>query len=243
MAKLILAGKKTQTRRLACRYVPGRVYAIQPGRGRKSVGQLTVTDVREDERLGDLALRDARREGFRTTDEFRAYWTELHGSYNPETRVFVVSFVEGDHADKVRLLRGSAPKAPICHGTLTLEDGRKVPCKTGFPDTDYMTGLPVERCPRCGTRRPPTSVEDHGYTARRASAMGGEGEAVPAAMQERITQRAADNVANGYIVQREKLLAAVSEIRSYAKEPHQIANLHGIERQLRSLDRKMQPAA
>ena len=57
--------------------------------------------------------------------------------------------------------------------------------------------------------------------------------------QERITQRAADNQTNGYIVQRERLLAAVSEIRSYAKDQHAIENLKGIERQLRALDRKM----
>jgi hypothetical protein len=242
MAKLVLAGKKTQTRRLSCRYVAGRKYAIQPGRGRKAIGELTVVRVDEDMRLGDLTLRDARREGFRTTDEFRAYWTQLHGRFDPETRVYVVTFLEGDHRDDPRFLRGSAPQAPICHGTLALGDGRRVPCKTAFPDEDYMTGKPVEVCPRCGTRRPEGSVEDHGYTPRKAAAMKGEGEAVPADVQKRITQRAADNRTNGYVVQRERLLDAIAGLRPFANSEKTIKHLRGVERQVRALDRKMMAA-
>lgn len=85
LARLILAGKKTQTRRIIkpdedeCRYQPGRTYAVQPGRGKEEIGRIAVTAVR-DELLDSITFEDAREEGFRTRAEFARYWLHLHDS-------------------------------------------------------------------------------------------------------------------------------------------------------------------
>ncbi len=241
MANLVLAGRKTQTRRLSCRYQERRVYQVQRGRGKPGVGPITITEIRE-ERLGDISLSDVRREGFRTTAEFQSYWRELHKHWNPDQPVFVISFVKGDHTDQPRLLRESAPAAPTC--TAILRDGPRKgkTCGRAFADQDYLSGRPVTVC-QCGAKRPAESVEDHGYTARKATAMRGEGEAVPADAQERITKRGELNHVNGYIVQRERLMAVISDIRPFAKDAETVAHLKGIERQLAALDRKMRAAA
>jgi hypothetical protein len=107
MAQKVKAGLKTQTRRKVneneCRYRAGRVYSIQTGRGKPASGHITITEVRQ-EQLGDITLRDARREGFRTTADFKAYWLELHGKWQQEQPVWVISFVLGDQTDRPRLL-------------------------------------------------------------------------------------------------------------------------------------------
>ena len=96
LVELILAGRKTQTRRLAgindCRYQVGRDYAVQPGRGKKGVARVLVTAVRR-ETEGDISLADARAEGFKNRTEFRRYWTALYGRPSvPGRRVWVISF-------------------------------------------------------------------------------------------------------------------------------------------------------
>lgn len=55
----------------------GREYAIQPGVGRSTVARIRVTDTHE-QWLGQITFTDARREGHRTTDDFRAAWTTTH---------------------------------------------------------------------------------------------------------------------------------------------------------------------
>jgi hypothetical protein len=106
LAKQVRMGKKTQTRQpvkatdtdqfgiTKCRYVTGRSYSIQAGR-KSGYGRLTVLDVRRD-RLGDITLADARREGFKTTDEFKDHWADMYGSFDPDTEVWVISFRVGD---------------------------------------------------------------------------------------------------------------------------------------------------
>lgn len=121
LAKLIKQGKKTQTRRIAttkiCRYAAGKSYAVQPGRGKAAMCRITVTGVRM-ERLGDLTLKDAKREGFVTTAEFFDYWRALHGSANPDLLVWVFTFALGDHTDAFNLL-AARPGAP--HGDYVTE--------------------------------------------------------------------------------------------------------------------------
>jgi len=97
----VLAGRKTQVRRLAgvarCGYAPGGDYPLErlkspselddyeraragrPGARppRVAVGRVIVIEVRR-ERLGEIALADARREGFKTTDDFRVHWVTRH---------------------------------------------------------------------------------------------------------------------------------------------------------------------
>lgn len=108
LAKLVLQGRKSQTRRKVQpgkqpRYQAGKSYAIQPGRGKPAVGRITVTDV-QIAYLGDIDLRDAKREGFATRQEFVDYWTSLHGRFDPDVRVWVISFLLGDRTDTGRFL-------------------------------------------------------------------------------------------------------------------------------------------
>jgi hypothetical protein len=92
----ILAGEKTMTRRPAKDTSPrvrrrgnrtiisrsfepkaGRSYAVQAGRGKPATLRIEVTDVRE-ELAGDITHGDANLEGFRSVDEFKAYWVRLY---------------------------------------------------------------------------------------------------------------------------------------------------------------------
>ncbi|KKN69176.1 hypothetical protein LCGC14_0443520 [marine sediment metagenome] len=92
---LVLAGKKTQTRRIVhldpCRYLVGRDYAVQPGRGKKAVARIRVLAVRK-EAVGAITAADARAEGFDTPQDFRDYWNELYGWYKAERLVWVIDF-------------------------------------------------------------------------------------------------------------------------------------------------------
>lgn len=97
LVEKILAGEKTETRRLEklgqtqCRYVSGRDYALQPGRTRRAVGRIAITDVRR-ERLGEITHEGALREGFPTVREFLAYWRQPHGAEDPEQEVWMIRF-------------------------------------------------------------------------------------------------------------------------------------------------------
>jgi hypothetical protein len=151
---------------------------------------------------------------------------------------WLVSFVRGEHPDVVaapRLLRASAPNPPVCQGTLRLKNGKTVACKTAFPDTDYLTGRPVEVCPRCGTRRPPVTVQDSGYTSRKSSAMRGEAEAVPEDVQQRYGEIAAERDATARARQRERALAAINEIAQHASGRDR-KRLRAAANQIRALD-------
>jgi hypothetical protein len=82
LARKALTGAKTQTRRPVrdgklCRYRVHHTYAVQPGRGKPEAGRILVTAVRQ-QRLGDITLREARAEGFRTTADFKSAWVEIH---------------------------------------------------------------------------------------------------------------------------------------------------------------------
>jgi hypothetical protein len=82
LARKALTGAKTQTRRPVragklCRYRIHHTYSVQPGAGKPEAGRILVTAVRQ-QRLGDITLREAHAEGFRTTDDFKAAWVEIH---------------------------------------------------------------------------------------------------------------------------------------------------------------------
>lgn len=97
LVRKILEGKKTQTRRpvkpgeLECRYRPGRSYALQSGRGRPAIAQITIREVVE-QGLGEISYADALAEGFRTVELFIDYWRGLYGTVDLEQRVWVISF-------------------------------------------------------------------------------------------------------------------------------------------------------
>lgn len=79
----VLRGEKTETRRLfqscdlATKYRPGMRRAVQKGRGIHGEAHILLTDVRR-ELLGAIDFKAARAEGFRTVQDFKAYWLGLH---------------------------------------------------------------------------------------------------------------------------------------------------------------------
>lgn len=116
LAEKVLSGEKTVTRRPAkpkvmgavfgggdlipkftadgaCRYRPGKDYAVQPGRGKKAIGRILILDVRL-EPVGNIQgdWQEARCEGFEDPSFFIAYWRKLYGSYNPDQLVHRIQF-------------------------------------------------------------------------------------------------------------------------------------------------------
>ena len=97
LARKIIRGEKTMTRRPIkpgekhCRYQEGRDYAVQPGSGKPESCRILILTV-EGQALGDLTYRDARAEGFKTRQDFQAYWAGLHGYYDPGMPVWAIRF-------------------------------------------------------------------------------------------------------------------------------------------------------
>ncbi len=93
--ELILAGK-TQTRRLpgkSASYQVGRVYAIKDSWFSKAEGYILITR-KFHQKLGDISLEDAKKEGYNSLEEFRRAWEEIHGkgSWNPKQVATVYEF-------------------------------------------------------------------------------------------------------------------------------------------------------
>lgn len=95
MLAKVLSGEKTVTRRPnhngECRYKPGGVYAVQPGRGQKAVARIEIKSVWQ-EKLTQITNAEARREGFSDRHEFFAYWRRLYGSRLPFGTVWRIRF-------------------------------------------------------------------------------------------------------------------------------------------------------
>jgi len=92
LCELILSGAKTVTRRpvkvdsydtlqfpLPCRYVVGRTYAVQPGRGKKAVGRIRVVSVDREPLTLVRHGNEWAREGFASVNDFYRRWTDLYG--------------------------------------------------------------------------------------------------------------------------------------------------------------------
>jgi len=71
----------------------GKSYAIQPGRRKKAVGRIEITGIYQ-ERLGQMTAEDALAEGFASLEEFQQTWIQIHGHYDPNQSVWVVTFVK-----------------------------------------------------------------------------------------------------------------------------------------------------
>lgn len=244
LARLIAQGKKTQTRRRVksgeskCRYVEGRAYTIQTGRGKPGNGQITITAVRQ-ERASDITLHDAKREGFRTTSEFLEYWDQLHGEGFRDALVWVISFERGDTRDTPRLLRASAPQAPVCKAQVRYADGKMRACNRAFQDEQDVC--------KCGARRPPESDEDHGYTTRRVNALKGEGEPVSERMLERYAEAGRERHVDVLAEQRRRALSVIAELRLEAirrgASPKANKRYKSAEHHLRALDQEARRSA
>jgi hypothetical protein len=93
--QLVLAGCKSQTRRIIRSERPpckvGATVAVQPGRGKKSVGRIMVTALSR-ELLGSITEADARAEGFASRAEFIETWRRMHGQFEDHTEIWVIKF-------------------------------------------------------------------------------------------------------------------------------------------------------
>jgi hypothetical protein len=59
------------------KFLIGKTYAVQPGRGQKAVGRIRITGIRcEDVR--EISAEDVRAEGFNDTFHFLWTWTQMH---------------------------------------------------------------------------------------------------------------------------------------------------------------------
>jgi hypothetical protein len=95
MFEAVLDGRKTVTRRLNCPYQPGRDYAIQPGRGQLGVEgkRMRVLRVRRELLAWACDEAEARREGFRSVEDFVAYWRRMNrGRWDPTALLWRIEF-------------------------------------------------------------------------------------------------------------------------------------------------------
>lgn len=101
LARKVLAGEKTVTRRLAsenprspwwkqkCGLQVGGDYAVCPGRGKVQIGRVRVVGVALGP-LGMLTLRETQLEGFGSQTAFYEAWAAINGGYDPRALVWRV---------------------------------------------------------------------------------------------------------------------------------------------------------
>lgn len=124
----VLDGSKTVTRRRVkyengkergCAYRRDGLYAVQPGRGRRGVGQLRVLTVSLD-LLGSVDDADAHREGFACRADFVSWWERQYGSFDPMLPVWRIEF---------ELERAFPLSCPECGGPGGTQGGRCFECR------------------------------------------------------------------------------------------------------------------
>lgn len=59
------------------KWVVGRTYAVQPGRGKKQVGRILLTEIRRED-VREISFDDVRREGFVSKVQFFEVWMQMH---------------------------------------------------------------------------------------------------------------------------------------------------------------------
>lgn len=80
-----IAGKRTV-------YEVGKSYAVQPGRGKKAVARIVLTNIRH-ETVSDISDRDILAEGFLSREAFVETWHSIHGARsNLHVDVWVLEF-------------------------------------------------------------------------------------------------------------------------------------------------------
>jgi len=73
------------------KWVVGRTYAVQPGRGQAQVARIRITGL-NSEYVTRIRTQDAIAEGFDSRADFLQTWTEIHGQGGLSCRVWVVQF-------------------------------------------------------------------------------------------------------------------------------------------------------
>lgn len=88
----VMEGRKTQTRRThKQQWHVGRTYGIRSTRFEKSRARITIIR-RYSQRLGDVTEEEARKEGFRSLEEFKREWARIYGPWNPDQQVTAYEF-------------------------------------------------------------------------------------------------------------------------------------------------------
>ncbi len=129
LVKKILSGRKTETRlpvkaaETICRYKPGRHYALQHKCGGREITRIEILAV-ERQCLGDITFESVRCEGFKTTDEFREYWIELYGHFDPDQDVWAIKFTL--KGDPIRLLARDSSRGYVEDVSQALGAGTRV---------------------------------------------------------------------------------------------------------------------
>ena len=169
-ARLVMDGRKSQTRRrvrpdeTVCRYVAGRSYSVQHDRHRPAVGRLVVVSVAQQP-LGDLTLRDARAEGFRTRQEFRDHWHRLFPDMAAQDVVWVL--VIRPDGDPVRLLHKDSSRG------YTSRPEEAIPGEPEAVDADTLQQFAEDGAVRHLAFREGLRLEDRlAHASRRAQAAG-----------------------------------------------------------------------
>lgn len=74
---------------------PNGIYAVQPGRGKKQVGRIRITGIRQ-ERVQDITGPDAYAEGCTSISDFVSLWNDVHSTKDTQWRgnplVWVLEF-------------------------------------------------------------------------------------------------------------------------------------------------------
>jgi len=90
--RLVLEGKKTQTRRRHVHILKvGRVYRIQRSWYEWTNIRILITRAFQ-QRLGDITAEEAQKEGGYTIEKFRKVWEEINGDWDPLEVVWVYEF-------------------------------------------------------------------------------------------------------------------------------------------------------
>lgn len=90
----ILKGAKTETRRLwkRCLVKVGSNYKAKTNfRSNSAFATIKIAYIRR-EKLGNINIDDAKKEGCRSLNEFKRIWIDSHGSWQPDTQIFVIGF-------------------------------------------------------------------------------------------------------------------------------------------------------
>lgn len=103
LAEKVMRGEKTVTRRLVSDnprspwwqertwYQPGKVFTVNPGRGKPNIGRARVKSARLI-RLSVPSLGETHAEGFATMHEFRKAFAAINGRYDQNAKVWRVEF-------------------------------------------------------------------------------------------------------------------------------------------------------
>lgn len=77
LARAIAAGRVTQYRHARTTLKPGHDYPVQPALGKPATCRVTITETR-DQLAGEATFFDARAEGYKTTEAWKAAWVRQY---------------------------------------------------------------------------------------------------------------------------------------------------------------------